>query len=122
MTDETYNGWRNRWTWLVALWINNDQGTQEGAHEALRAGPYGSEGFTLTEARRAFYNSPGSIDRYAGEILREYVEALSEASFPALWEGGSLELDLLTTALAYVEWAEVGASFLEGIEEGDDPT
>ena len=27
--DTTYNGWTNRETWLVALWINNEQGWQE---------------------------------------------------------------------------------------------
>lgn len=28
MTDDTYNGWTNRETWLTALWIDNDQHSQ----------------------------------------------------------------------------------------------
>ena len=34
-TVEPYNGWSNRETWAVALYINNDQGWQESVHEAL---------------------------------------------------------------------------------------
>jgi hypothetical protein len=26
MADKSYNGWKNRETWNVALWLNNEQG------------------------------------------------------------------------------------------------
>jgi len=32
MTNTTYNGWTNRATWNVALWINGDKGLYDFAH------------------------------------------------------------------------------------------
>jgi hypothetical protein len=34
MTDTEYQGWTNRETWLIALWLNNEQELQENAKSA----------------------------------------------------------------------------------------
>lgn len=33
---ELYNGWTNRETWALMLWINNDEGLQNWAHDVIR--------------------------------------------------------------------------------------
>ncbi|MBT9281990.1 MAG: hypothetical protein KM312_04950 [Hydrogenibacillus schlegelii] len=75
-----YNGWKNKETWLVHLWLTNDPGTYEAAREAALQGP---------------------------ESLKTLVE---ERVLP---EEASLAADLLSTALAWVDWEEVAGALAE---------
>ena len=84
----TYNGWTNRETWLVSLWLNNDRDSYELLNNVL--------GLSTSNARKA-----------------EKLQNLIEDQMYDLELEASLWSDLLSTALAKVNWLEVIESNLE---------
>jgi hypothetical protein len=82
----TYNGWANKETWLVHLWLTNDQASDA--------------------AWRAVAAEIGEVYRLA-DVLRA---ALEEGATLLLQT--SLYADLLTTALGRVAWEEVARHLL----------
>jgi hypothetical protein len=83
MSDiSTYNGFSNRETWLISLWLNNDQGNYELLSSVLR--------LNTTGFRKA-----------------EKLEALVSNQMYDLELEASLWCDLLGTALTRVDWREV---------------
>ena len=81
-TTDTYNGWTNRETWLVSLWLSNDQASYSVLLEALE----------LNES---------------GHIKAEWLKSQLEDLVNDLPLETSLWSDLLGTALAKVNWREV---------------
>lgn len=79
---KTYNGWTNRETWLVSLWLNNDRNSYSIFSEAL-------------ELNESNFVKAEWLDNH----LRDEMYDLNlDAS---LWS------DLLATALTKVNWLEV---------------
>jgi len=78
----TYNGWTNRETWLVSLWLNNDPGSYEMLAEALAR--------SESDFKKA-----------------EWLKSEIEEEMYDLPLGASLWSDLLGTSLASVNWLEV---------------
>ena len=84
----TYNGWSNRETWLVSLWLNNDEYSYKLLTDILE--------LNLSSSNKA-------------KILQELVED----QMYDLDLGASLFSDLLSTSLSKVDWLEVIESNLE---------
>lgn len=81
----SYNGWANYETWNLHLWLSNDEGSQAMAEELC-------EGVELHEA----------ADRLK-DWAEEHVASMSlDPSFAS---------DLLTAALASVDWRELAQAF-----------
>jgi hypothetical protein len=84
-TDTTYHGWKNRPTWCVTLWLNNEPGTSE---------------YLYGLANRK-HNAPHVL----ADILREQVNTwwhdlveLHELPSASMWA------DLMLGTLATVDW------------------
>jgi hypothetical protein len=89
MSDiSTYNGFKNRETWLISLWLNNDQDSYELLSNVL--------GLSTSSTRKS-----------------EKLHNLVEDQMYDLELEASLWSDLLSTALAKVDWLEVIESNLE---------
>jgi len=96
MTRKEYNGWTNYETWLVKLWMDNDQGTRE---------------FFQEQAEQVFKHHDED-DRESR--LAELIQESHEESLPKL-EG--FAADLMNTALSEVNWHEIAASLLDDAKE-----
>ena len=85
--DTTYNGWTNFATWCVALWLSNEQSSDEEA--------------------RATCQLPDNLHE-ATAALREMVEANNPIA-----DNASLYADLLNSQLRAVNWEEITTHYRE---------
>jgi len=84
MTNTAYNGWANYNTWLVNLWLSNDEYTESGLRLAVRYGGY--------------------------DGARDYVDELLDDSGIA---GGTMWYDLIQSCLSDVDWREIAEHYID---------
>lgn len=92
MEKNTYNGWTNYETWLVNLWLTNDEGSDEMARECCKAGR----------------------EYESGKALREMVEEWNPCQESGLFA------DLVGAALSAVNWQEIAEHYTEDMEEEEE--
>ena len=87
-TDTSYNGWTNRPTWCVNLWLDNDS-------------PATSE--YIYELSNRKHNAPHVLaDMLREQVLTWWYDLVEMHELPpSMWH------DLMTGALAQVNWDEI---------------
>ena len=96
MNKKEYNGWYNYETWMVNLWMDNDQGSHEMSREIAR------DSIEADEGTNWFYFE---------ERLTEYLEMIQED----VDIGGACGLvhDLLGAAISEVNTRDIAMSWIE---------
>tara|TARA_R100000306_G_C4275780_1_gene92466 strand:- start:178 stop:471 length:294 start_codon:yes stop_codon:yes gene_type:complete len=91
--DDTYNGWKNKETWLVNVWLNND---------------YEMYQYYLGRVTDAWNNN--------GNVMEELKEIVWEIYRDEHRESGLIN-DLIETSLNNVDWSRLAEHYIEEIQE-----
>lgn len=98
---EGYNGWENKWTWYVNLWIDNDG--------------YAGGSLGVSEQAEEFVADAlgDSTDDPLGDASDKLADWIEERVTEDLGEHDGLLDDLLGYALALVNWHEIAEHYVK---------
>ena len=103
--DSSYNGWSNYETWVVNLWLGNDEGSYNTCRAlAQRCFEEAVADQVLSRKERACYQLANSLK----EMIEDGNPLASDASVYA---------DLINASMSEVNWKEIANSFLEETED-----
>lgn len=103
MTTKTYNGWTNYETWLVKLWIDNDEGSQNYWQDRTR------EVYDSALPDKTFSQSENAALKLMDELKREHEEIAEQSGVPTT----GFVADLFNAAMSEVNWHEIAVSLIE---------
>lgn len=105
MTKKEYNGWYNYETWAVKLWMDEDSEYFTENAQAIYDAAKPSRSFTKLEQ--------ATLD--LAESYKQHHEESVEHTLNGMQSG--FIVDLLNAAMSEINWHEIAASILEGIEQ-----
>lgn len=110
-SEKRYNGHANYETWLVAIWMDNDQGSYEFFREMARDV---REDKDHTPSKHL---SKREVEAYAlAEALKNQFEEDSPVA-----DHASVYADLMNAAFSEVNWHELARGLLDEIAEEANP-
>jgi hypothetical protein len=109
MSNETYEGWTNRETWLVKLWMDNDESCHDFWYEQTEAFLEGATSNDAVELADASYCLAKALQAHHNDDDAVMLGSVS----------GTVYADLIATALARVNWREIATSMVEDAVEAN---
>jgi len=102
-TDKSYNGYTNYETWVVNMWLDNDQGMHD---------------FWLENASAALENTEDQEGEFdVDQAVSDLEDRLKEEHEENLPEITGFAADLLNAAMSEVNWSEIVRSLVESAVE-----
>jgi hypothetical protein len=104
-SDSSYNGWSNYETWVVNLWLGNDEDSYNTCRSlAQRCILEAVADEVFSRKERACYQLSNELK----EMIEERNPIASEASVYA---------DLLNASIGEINWKEIANGYLEEIDD-----
>jgi hypothetical protein len=110
MSDTRYNGWTNYETWVVNLWMDNE----EGSHDywvSIAQYIYEHE----AEEQKHFSRMEDAVCLLSEQLKEDHEEAKDEI-LSAANLSASVWADLLGAALSAANWREIAEHLMENVE------
>jgi hypothetical protein len=108
MSDETYNGWTNRETWALDLWLSNDQGLYEMTRERVA---------DWLERYEADAKDEHYAKVRAGEAVKELWDEITDPTEGLMTAPNILAMVRDVGSEYRVNWDEIGRHWLEDVTE-----
>lgn len=116
--DKGYNGWKNYETWAVALWIDNEEWSQERVQEMARDARREAVGHV--NVKEGIWDATRAEVYLLSDALRSWVRDTPQEDgglIPDL--GATLAADLMGAALDEVDWREMAEHYLSDLPADD---
>ena len=104
----SHNGWSNYETWVVNLWLDNEQGSHEYWREVARD-------LYQQEVENYSAGQPLSVQEETMSSLSTALKENHEENMPT--SNADVYADLLGAAMSEVDWFEIAKHFVDDIEK-----